>query len=293
MTKEILTAMRRNPGWNTAGFHAQLLAIQAQILEATANGGGGASGDTAATLAFYSDTLAELQGLLAAIESGDASDITLQAVRDATYEVRERLGALTEAAPGTDTASSGLNGRLQRLAQRLGEVLGRLPLSLGQKTKDNSLPVVLAGDGDPLAIAVAFNAGVASATTQRVILANDGPAVAQLLQIAAASRGTLTAHNTSAANAAATFTIAAPGAGLAIQICSLLFGYSANPEVAGTLTMASAGLTSIVLPITTGGAGTSNLPLRVNANTSLTVTLSAGGVGVVGNCSAIYSLVSA
>lgn len=37
------------------------------------------------------------------------------------------VGALTEGAPGTDTASSGLNGRLQRIAQHLTSLLGRFP----------------------------------------------------------------------------------------------------------------------------------------------------------------------
>lgn len=77
---------------------------------------------------------------------GAATDLTAQAVRDATHEVRDNLGALTEAAPGTDTASSGLNGRLQRIAQRLGEILGSLPASLGQKTGTASLAVVVASD---------------------------------------------------------------------------------------------------------------------------------------------------
>lgn len=41
------------------------------------------------------------------------------------------LGSLTETAPGTDTASSGLNGRLQRVAQRLTSLIALLPTSLG------------------------------------------------------------------------------------------------------------------------------------------------------------------
>jgi hypothetical protein len=41
-----------------------------------------------------------------------------------------QLGALTETAPATDTASSGLNGRLQRIAQRLTSLIALLPASL-------------------------------------------------------------------------------------------------------------------------------------------------------------------
>ena len=41
------------------------------------------------------------------------------------------VGSLTETAPTTDTASSGLNGRLQRIAQRLTSLIALLPTALG------------------------------------------------------------------------------------------------------------------------------------------------------------------
>jgi len=56
------------------------------------------------------------------------------------------LGAVTETAPATDTASSGLNGRLQRIAQRLTSLIALFPASIGQKTSAASLAVVLASD---------------------------------------------------------------------------------------------------------------------------------------------------
>lgn len=56
------------------------------------------------------------------------------------------MGALNETAPATDTASSGLNGRLQRIAQRLTSLIALLPTSLGAKTAANSLAVTLATD---------------------------------------------------------------------------------------------------------------------------------------------------
>lgn len=37
-----------------------------------------------------------------------------------------KVGSLTESAPGTDTASSGLNGRLQRIAQRISSLITAL-----------------------------------------------------------------------------------------------------------------------------------------------------------------------
>lgn len=51
------------------------------------------------------------------------------------------IGSLTETAPATDTASAGLNGRLQRLAQRITSVIGQLPASLGQKAAAAALAV--------------------------------------------------------------------------------------------------------------------------------------------------------
>lgn len=56
------------------------------------------------------------------------------------------FGGVSETAPGTDTASSGLNGRLQRIAQRLTSLIALLPSSLGSKTSANSLAVVVASD---------------------------------------------------------------------------------------------------------------------------------------------------
>lgn len=56
------------------------------------------------------------------------------------------VGAVNETAPASDTASSGLNGRLQRIAQRITSLIALLPVSLGQKTGANSLAVVLASD---------------------------------------------------------------------------------------------------------------------------------------------------
>lgn len=56
------------------------------------------------------------------------------------------IGAVNESAPANDTASSGLNGRLQRIAQRLTSLISLLPTSLGQKTSANSLAVVLSSD---------------------------------------------------------------------------------------------------------------------------------------------------
>lgn len=56
------------------------------------------------------------------------------------------IGAVTETTPTTDTASSGLNGRLQRIAQRLTSLIALLPGSLGQKARAASLAVTLSSE---------------------------------------------------------------------------------------------------------------------------------------------------
>jgi hypothetical protein len=65
------------------------------------------------------------------LPTGAATEATLGArLSEADFDTK--IGSLTETAPATDTASSGLNGRLQRIAQRLTTLLaGGLPAALG------------------------------------------------------------------------------------------------------------------------------------------------------------------
>lgn len=63
---------------------------------------------------------------------------------DATGPTAAQIGSVTETAPATDTASSGLNGRLQRIAQRLTALIALLP-GLGPKAPSASLSVTPAG----------------------------------------------------------------------------------------------------------------------------------------------------
>jgi hypothetical protein len=78
-----------------------------------------------------------------ATTSGDTSLLSLESTQ---LNVETKIGSLTETAPATDTASSGLNGRMQRLAQRLTSLIALLPSSLGQKTTAGSLSVTLSSD---------------------------------------------------------------------------------------------------------------------------------------------------
>lgn len=122
-----------------------------------------------------------------------------------------KVGSLTEAAPASDTASSGLNGRLQRIAQRLTSLTAVFPTTLAVNSglKDAStLRVVLATDQpaltnkllvtpDSVALpanqsvnvnqaagtALDGNSGLKSAGTIRVVLATDQPALTNKLLV--------------------------------------------------------------------------------------------------------------
>lgn len=82
-----------------------------------------------ATEAKQDSQITELQDIEADIEAGNVL-----------------LGPVNETAPASDTANSGLNGRLQRIAQRITSLIALLPTSLGQKTSANSLAVTIASD---------------------------------------------------------------------------------------------------------------------------------------------------
>lgn len=86
-------------------------------------------------------TLAAVRDRIGATTDAEASgNGTLIAI--AKY-LRTLVGALAETAPASDTASSGLNGRMQRVAQRLTSLIGLLPASVGQKARAASLAVTL------------------------------------------------------------------------------------------------------------------------------------------------------
>lgn len=88
---------------------------------------------------------------------GDPSTTAGVAPVDATNGVSVNVsaasgvGSLTEGAPASDTASSGLNGRLQRIAQRLTTLLAVFPATIDT------------------------NSGSKSASTLRMVLATDQP----------------------------------------------------------------------------------------------------------------------
>ena len=86
------------------------------------------------------------------VGTGNVDSGTQRVTLAADGATNTNLGATNETAPSSDTATSGLNGRLQRVAQRLTSIIALLPSTLGQKTKANSLAVTLASDSDTLPI---------------------------------------------------------------------------------------------------------------------------------------------
>lgn len=134
----------------------------AMALAATGTGGGGGGGG-AVTVADGADVAegATADAVVAAGAAGTVSaklrristDMGTLAAASPTYSTTTLqtagnvlTGAVTEAAPASDTASSGLNGRLQRIAQRLTSLIAQLPATLGIKTAALSLSIAPASD---------------------------------------------------------------------------------------------------------------------------------------------------
>jgi hypothetical protein len=88
----------------------------------------GAAGDAAPALAANASGkigwLRKIVDVLSGILSVKFDQTTPGTTDSVTVKASEGIGSLTEAAPASDTASSGLNGRLQRIAQNLTTFFG-------------------------------------------------------------------------------------------------------------------------------------------------------------------------
>ena len=105
------------------------------------------------------------------------------------------------------------------------------------------------------------------------------------------SRGTFrnfTSVSASGTNAAVAVTLAAPGAGRMHHVVGALWSYSGTPTN-GRLTSTGLRGDEIDMDITAGGPGPMLLPpASGEINTQVTLTLAAGGVGIVGKLSVWY-----
>lgn len=122
------------------------------------------------------------------IDIGSSVKRQVVTIGDRAGSAVDSIGGLTETAPTTDTASSGLNGRLQRLAQRISSLIALLPVALGSggglkvDGSGTALPVSQFGapwvvqepDANALAVSpVASGVGNASVTSATTIFSVD------------------------------------------------------------------------------------------------------------------------
>jgi hypothetical protein len=120
------------------------------------------------------------------------------------------MGAVTEAAPASDTASSGLNGRLQRIAQRITSLIALVPAALtgsgNFKTSiaESTATVTVAGaKTNNNAAPGATNAGVIPALANAAAPSwTEGNQVATSVDLTGFQRGIV--HGTTAGGASAT-----------------------------------------------------------------------------------------
>ena len=117
------------------------------------------------------------------------------------------VGAVNETAPATDTASSGLNGRLQRIAQRITSMIALIPAALGQGTMAQSFRVVVASDQTPVSVTQGAAAtggysflNIAAGQATTVVKSGAGTLHSIILNSAATATNTTTVYDNTAAS---------------------------------------------------------------------------------------------
>lgn len=147
---------------------AQRLSSMIALLPTALGAGGGLKVDGSGTALPVSGTVSV---------TGVATETTLDA----------RTGSLTEVAPASDTASSGINGRLQRIAQRITSMIALLPTSLGA---GGGLKVDGSGTALPVSAAsLPLPSGAATAAKQPA-LGTAGAASADVITVQGNASGT-------------------------------------------------------------------------------------------------------
>lgn len=122
--------------------------------------------------------------LPAHLRDSDGTDVALSA----------KLGSLTEAAPANDTASSGINGRLQRIAQRITSLIALIPAALTgsgnfKVAVQEALPAGTNNIGDVDVLSSALPTGASSLAEQQsqathlATIAGDTTAIETAVQI--------------------------------------------------------------------------------------------------------------
>lgn len=167
-----------------------------------------------------------------------ASALPSGAATEATQSTQNtRIGDVTEAAPASDTASSGLNGRLQRIAQRITSLIGLLPASLGTKTAAGSLSVTLSEN--ETYSAVATSVAVAASPTDIFTITGSASKVIRVKRVAVSATATsdanalvsLVKRSTANSGGTATTRTRVPHDNLNNPVTAVVRSYTANPTL--------------------------------------------------------------
>lgn len=183
--------------------------------------------------------------------SGGLTDTQLRANPvSTTLAATPIIGAVTETAPASDTASSGLNGRLQRIAQRLTSLIGLFPTAIGQGTMAQSM---------------------------KVVIASDQSAVKTVLDASASTGGVSALKILSAASTNATLVKGTPGRIYSAQFSNTANAYRfvkfynlASAPTVGTSTVAS------IIGIPPGGRATLNTPQGIYCSAGIAYSIVTG-----------------
>lgn len=116
--------------------------------------------------------------------SGKALPVQLRDSDGTDVALSAKVGALTETAPASDTASSGLNGRLQRIAQRLSDVITELQsapvLGAGAAIVGKvGIDQTIVGTTDSVTVATGQGAGATLGTTAGAAVITDATGTIQ------------------------------------------------------------------------------------------------------------------
>lgn len=225
-------------------------------------------------------------------------------------DIQGKLGGLTETAPASDTASSGLNGRLQRIAQRITSLIAQIPATLGQHAAAASMSVVHATD-DPAALALGTttdavlatgNAGTALAYLRTIMegVISTASSSVKFDQTTDGTTNRIAVGNSPPANTAKSYTGTFVVAATALTRPANVTAYTALDSISNNATAASVtansvslsdtndhpiDISEILLATTDTGPGTAAIQIRVHLfNSDPTAS-----TGVVGGDNAAWS----